>query len=150
MDPFILLAERVRKEATTDGELLFEALPRLSELPAKLVIVEGGQVWMAERMGANLNTACNEILQFGPPHCGQVLGVLRHLRRKLGDVETPRTLGKSGTGEDRRRHSESLEDRKRLGDASEGVVERDVQQPPGGSHRLRSSNRPIPSCEQPT
>ncbi|HMJ00423.1 MAG TPA: hypothetical protein VK488_11365 [Gaiellaceae bacterium] len=62
-------------------------------------------------MGANLDSALDESAKLTPRHCGQFLGMLPNLHRKLGDSQGFPLVREAWADEHRRRHTEPLEDR---------------------------------------
>jgi hypothetical protein len=122
-------------------------LARLAKLSKKLLIIELRQVGMGNGMGANLDSALDEVSELRPAHRREMFRIPRQLRCELRDVERSIARCECGAREHRRRYAESLEKRQRRSDASECVVERHVHQASAPSYRLAGPDRPVTARE---
>ena len=143
----VLLAIGIREEAAADRELVFEVLARFAKLSKKLLILELRQVGMGNGMGANLESALDEVSELRPAHRREMFRVPRQLRSELRDVERSIARRECGAREHRRGYAESLQKRQRRTDASECVVERHVHQASAPGYRLAGVDRPVTARE---
>jgi hypothetical protein len=145
----VVLAERIREEGARPPELVLAAGTRLGELTLELGVRQAGKVGMGDGMRADLESPLRERAQVLPGERPQLLRMRAGFGRELGDVGWPPVGREARRGEDRRGHPEALEDGDRvLGDVSEGVVERDVEEATAPGDRLGGRGRTEAAAEQ--
>src|SRR2546421_8359971 len=91
-------------------------------------------------MRTDFDPALGELPERFPVERGELARMSRRLRCELGHIENLAAAGVARTCEDGRRHALPLENRYRVDDAAQCVVERDVEEPAtatGSLHRRR-------------